>query len=570
MSKLKIAEGFALPQEVVTETIGVLARKGSGKTYFVSVLAEEMIKAGLPVVLVDPVGVMWGLRSSADGKGPGLSIVIMGGDHGDVPLEPTAGAVIADVIVDDRISAVLDLSGMRKGEQVRFMTDLAERLYHRNRAPLHLVLDEADLWAPQRPMPDHARLLGAIEDIVRRGRARGLGVSLITQRPGVINKNVLTQIEILVAMRLVSPQDRKALDEWIEVHGEKAQRDELMRTVASLRPGQAWFWSPGFDLFQLAQVRRRETFDSSSTPKVGAKAIRPRGFAEIDLEGLRAKIGQTIERAKADDPKALRRRVAELERELAARPAPQPERIEVPVITAEQVEELRALAASWARSMEAALSAFGEAVRPHLEAFNAALEESSRIVAAGATEITHAMNRVPVRERAKPTKVLESAVPPAAVGDRKLGKAERAILTVLAQFPRGRTVSQIAIQAGYSADGGGFRNALSALRQAGLIERGDPVVITVAGVSVVGNAVEPIPFGPALVAFWQGRLGKAERAILDVLVDVYPRSLSAEEIASRAGYEASGGGFRNALSKLRTLELAEGYGQTRASDALFR
>ncbi len=64
------------------------------------------------------------------------------------------------------------------------MTDFAERLYHRNRDPLHLVLDEADAFAPQRTGPGGQRLLGSIEDLVRGGRA-GIGVTLITQRPVV-------------------------------------------------------------------------------------------------------------------------------------------------------------------------------------------------------------------------------------------------------------------------------------------------------------------------------------------------------------------------------------------------
>jgi DNA helicase HerA-like ATPase len=57
------------------------------------------------------------------------------------------------------------------------------RLYHRNRDPLHLVLDEADALAPQRTDPGGQRLLGAIEDLVRRGRARGIGLSMISQSP---------------------------------------------------------------------------------------------------------------------------------------------------------------------------------------------------------------------------------------------------------------------------------------------------------------------------------------------------------------------------------------------------
>lgn len=57
--------------------------------------------------------------------------------------------------------------------------------------------------------------------------------------------------------------------------------------------------------------------------------------------------------------------------------------------------------------------------------------------------------------------------------------------------------------------------------------------------------------------------------ILERVADAYPRSLSKDELASRTGYEASGGGFNNALSRLRTLELIEGRGEIRASGVFF-
>src|ERR1700704_732376 len=83
-----------------------------------------MLKAVLQVVVADPVGVTWGLRASANGKQPGLPIVVLG-EHGDLPLDVAGGQLIADLVVDERLSAVLDLSRFRKGEQVRFMTDFS-------------------------------------------------------------------------------------------------------------------------------------------------------------------------------------------------------------------------------------------------------------------------------------------------------------------------------------------------------------------------------------------------------------------------------------------------------------
>ena len=110
---------------------------------------------------------------------------------------------------------------------------------------------------------------------------------------------------------------------------------------------------------------------------------------------------------------------------------------------------------------------------------------------------------------------------------------------------------------------------LGALRSRGLIQgNGDRLAITQAGIEVLGPW-EPLPTGPALIDYWRGRLGKAERLILEALTQAFPDALSKEEVAARAGYEANGGGFNNALGCLRTLELVQGRGELRASESLF-
>jgi hypothetical protein len=154
-------------------------------------------------------------------------------------------------------------------------------------------------------------------------------------------------------------------------------------------------------------------------------------------------------------------------------------------------------------------------------------------------------------------------------GPVKLAAGERRILTALAQYPHARSKVQVAVLTGYAASGGGFNNYLGALRSRGLIEGdGDRLMITEAGIRALGSW-EPLPPCSALVDYWRGRLGKAERLILEMLTQVYPGPLSKEEVAVKAGYEANGGGFNNALGRLRTLELAQGSGELRASDDLF-
>lgn len=55
---------FRIPSDAICQTFGILAVRGAGKTYTARVMAEELIGLGLPVVVIDPVGVCWGLRSS--------------------------------------------------------------------------------------------------------------------------------------------------------------------------------------------------------------------------------------------------------------------------------------------------------------------------------------------------------------------------------------------------------------------------------------------------------------------------------------------------------------------------
>jgi uncharacterized protein len=47
------------------------------------------------------------------------------------------------------------------------------------------------------------------------------------------------------------------------------------------------------------------------------------------------------------------------------------------------------------------------------------------------------------------------------------------------------------------------------------------------------------------------------------------RSITTEALATATAYEASGGAFRNPLSRPRTLELVAGRGELRAADELF-
>lgn len=124
MQQLAISDRLALPIETVTETIAILAKRGAGKTNTAVVLTEELVSAGQQVIVVDPVGVWYGLRSGADGTSGGIPVLIIGGDHADLPLTETSGEVIARILVGERQSAVLDLSQQSAAHTVATFTGI--------------------------------------------------------------------------------------------------------------------------------------------------------------------------------------------------------------------------------------------------------------------------------------------------------------------------------------------------------------------------------------------------------------------------------------------------------------
>jgi len=566
--QLRLGAEFTIPIDAVTQTFAIVGKRGRGKTSTAKVLVEEMVTAGQQVIVMDTVGAWWGIRSSLDGKKAGLPVVVFGGMHGDVDIEDTAGELIARTLMQHRVPAVIDLSGFRKAGQRRFATAFIEELYHSNREPLHVVFDEADEFAPQTPFPEARALLGAMEDFVRRGRLRGLGATLVSQRPAVIHKDVLTQVEVLITLGLTGPRDVAAIDEWVKLHADEGQAREVRTSLASLPTGTAWVWSPEWlEVLQKVQVRRIRTFDSSATPKVGSPVVTPTARATIDLDALGAEIAATVQRQKEEDPKALRKRIVELERQLATssskREDPVTVEVEIPVpsVTDEdrrlidQLVSRLAEVAGGARSASVELSESVEAAG----AVAARLEAVSRGRAAPASQ---ARPVPPTPSPSRPPRVGNAAAaavtPPGE--DAKLSKMQKAILQVLATHGTLST-QQIGLFTKYAHKSGHFSNTMSALRSRGLIVGGNNAVEMTdvgAGALELNGGYEPLPSGRELVSWWLRELPKAQAAILSELVTVWPGSLSMRELGERTGYAHESGNFSNARSKLSVADLIRG------------
>lgn len=577
MKKLKLSPTLSLPLDFATEGVAVIGMRGSGKSNTEARFAELLDEAGVPFVAVDPKGDWHGIRSSADGKRPGLSVPVFGGLHGDFPLEQGSGAQIADLLIDNNISAVLDVSMMSKsGGMPTFLTAFFNQLMHRHQLDPHVrtaILEEAHRYIPQVVRAEHARLKEAAAALLLEGRAFGLGCWAATQRPARLNKDVLEEVGSAIIHRIgvAATNDKKTIAGWVK-HYELS--DEIVDSLTSLAPGEAWVLSPESGIVQRVQMDRRTTFDSAATPKVGAARRKPVTMAEIDVGAITEALASAIERAKDDDPRELRRRLKERDRELESlRQDLEIERQrqvevetvekEIPVISTETLEHLEELLGPHAgllSEVQEVLCAFRGGLRTAREVEAVRSAPPPRRPAPATTPTRHTRpERATPSPRGSARSSSESSTAAGGVGIPR-GKRERAILAALAQYPDGRTQKQLALLCGYSSKASTVGAGLSELRSVGLVERGGVPRLTEAGHRAAADAgIEPLPSGPELLAYWRGELGSdsRERRIFELLLadDGLRVSRTNDEIAELLGYNAGTSTVGAGISKLRTLGL---------------
>ena len=549
-------EGYTLPIELATGSIALLATKGAGKTYAGAVLTEELVEHGVPVCSIDITGAHYGLKSSATGRSAGLPFTVFGGDHADLPLERGAGEVIARWFVERRFCAIIDLSHFSKEDVFRFLTPFFSTIYRLNRQPVHLICDEADAYVPQKVTGDRARCVGAMEDLVRRGRFKGIGSTLISQRPASVNKDVLTQCDCLMAMRIVHPRDIDPVMEWVNVQADPTKAQEMIKSLPGLPTGTAWIWAPRFDILDRVKIRRRRTFDSSQTPEIGQQRIEPEVWAKVDLEALGAEISATAQRAKENDPPTLKAKIAQLQAELARKPAAAaPERVEVPILTPEAAELIsKAITASkelesLAHQMIGALQEKGRRNTPCPKLIPVPRQPGEPPLPRGMSRVINPANSLSFKFDA-----------PAAAG---VAGTQQKILDVLAMLevrgiePNADTVAR---WLSLHPRGGRYTGDLAALRRDGYL---DGWALTASGQS----AARPMETG---FEASQQPLEGTQRAIMQALRLAPDDHPTAPVLAEILNLHPRGGRFTGDLARLRTMGLITPRGPISLTEAALR
>ena len=243
---------------IATGRTCVIGSSGSGKSYTVGVLCEELCKSKVPFVIIDIEGEYSGIKKKFEaiwvGDDDGCDIKW----GGKVDLKSLAKYALNSPPI------ILDLSDAdRPRDKVNeFLISIYGEV-SRRRTPYLVILEEADRFAPQ----SGGVRLPIFDEIARRGRKRGLGLMLCTQRPSLVDKNILSQCSNQLIGKLVIKNDLNSVSQFFSGH-------DLLNQLTGLKPGEFFALGGLVPEPEKVKIRARETSHGGMTPKLNQAAVR--------------------------------------------------------------------------------------------------------------------------------------------------------------------------------------------------------------------------------------------------------------------------------------------------------
>jgi hypothetical protein len=205
---LRLSSDFAVDTDAYKREglrFSILAMSGHGKSNAAADLVEDVLDNNAQVIIIEPIPEWHTLKARYN------NVVVVGGPYQDLPLEPAFAHEYVKSALEKGISLVVNVSDIEDdADQIKFVSSFLWNLYRleqKYRRVLFLVLEEADIWAPQNWDGITKQSLSRVSLIAKHGRKIGIFPILISQRPADLHKSPLSQCNINLFGKFTSPAD---------------------------------------------------------------------------------------------------------------------------------------------------------------------------------------------------------------------------------------------------------------------------------------------------------------------------------------------------------------------------
>jgi hypothetical protein len=268
----------------------VVGKPGAGKSYTMGVMAEELLKKGIPLVIIDAHGEYSSLKVPADVREgeqvspSSFSEQII--EFGEMAFNPGADidvsaleGIRAEDMVCQMQCTIINLRGLTNEQQHSIVAKVLKRLLDAvmlmKVPPFYLALDEAHLFAGRSRINEPAirDTLEVVKRFAQEGRKFGANLIVLTQRPQLLDMTVRSLSATWIIHQLTDPNDVRIAVEsgglgkewesdinWLEsgdavVTGDVVERIPLFLKV---RPRETRHGAPGFNPLDFVSPEERE------------------------------------------------------------------------------------------------------------------------------------------------------------------------------------------------------------------------------------------------------------------------------------------------------------------------
>jgi len=240
--------------DVLTGRSFITGKSGSGKSNTASVVIENLLSNGLPVMIVDTDGEYYGLKEAYEILHAGAD------DECDIVVSPEHAEKLATLALEQNVPIILDVSGyLEESVANELLLEVTKHLFakeKRLKKPFLLVVEECHEYIPEGGGMDETGKM--LIKVGKRGRKHGLGIVGISQRPADVKKDFITQCDWLCWHRLTWDNDTKVVGRILG--------STYASAVEDLRDGEAFLMTDWDESIRRIQFHRKQTFDAGATP----------------------------------------------------------------------------------------------------------------------------------------------------------------------------------------------------------------------------------------------------------------------------------------------------------------
>jgi DNA helicase HerA-like ATPase len=180
-------------------------------------------------------------------------------------------ATTINELVQEGRASIIDMKGVNPDLQAMIVSKLCTDIFEARKLntipPCMLVLEEAHNFCPEKGF-DRTVSSDILRTIASEGRKFGLGLMVVSQRPARVDKNILSQCNTQIIMKVTNPNDLKAISKGLEGISSDVEED-----IKRLSPGVAMIVSTYIERPILVDIRTRKSkHGGASVPVVKAQA----------------------------------------------------------------------------------------------------------------------------------------------------------------------------------------------------------------------------------------------------------------------------------------------------------